>query len=95
MRTSSRPSVRNSEPEDTRCHHELASLALQCGHGPVSAPIPAWEPLSEAALADQRGTHDRMRAACPLTESPRGVSLFRHADVTVAAIEPAMWPWLP
>jgi len=51
----------------------------------VSAPIPLWEPLSEAALADQRGTYDRMRAACPMAESPRGVTLFRHADVIAAA----------
>ena len=55
----------------------------------VSAPIPPWEPLSEPALADQRGTYDRMRAACPLAESPRGVTLFRHADVVTAAHDPA------
>jgi cytochrome P450 len=55
----------------------------------VSERIPPWEPLSEAALADQRGTYDRMRAACPLAESPRGVTLFRHADVTAAAADPA------
>ena len=61
----------------------------KCEHGPVSASIPLWEPLSEAALADQRGTYDRMRAACPLAESPRGVTLFRHADVTAAATDPA------
>lgn len=30
-----------------------------------------------------------MRAACPLAESPRGVSLFRHADVVAAAADPA------
>lgn len=55
----------------------------------MSASIPPWEPLSEAALADQRGTYDRMRAACPLAESPRGVTLFRHADVLAAATDPA------
>ena len=55
----------------------------------MSPSIPRWEPLSEAALADQRGTYDRMRAACPLAESPRGVTLFRHADVTAAAADPA------
>ena len=55
----------------------------------VSARIPPWEPLSEPVLADQRGTYDRMRAACPLAESPRGVSLFRHADVVAAATDPA------
>src|SRR5215470_15055613 len=59
-----------------------------CEQDPVSASIPLWEPLSEAALADQRGTYDRMRAACPLAESPRGVTLFRHADVTAAAADP-------
>ena len=55
----------------------------------MSAPIPPWEPLSEAVLADQRGTYDRMRAACPVAESPRGVTLFRHADVVAAAADPA------
>jgi cytochrome P450 len=50
--------------------------------------IPAWEPLSEEALADQRQTFDRMRAACPLARSPRGVTLFRHVDVVTAATDP-------
>lgn len=54
----------------------------------MSAPIPPWEPLSEPVLADQRGTYDRMRAAGPLAESPRGVTLFRHADVVAAANDP-------
>ena len=51
--------------------------------------IPAWEPLSGAALDDQRGTYDRMRAECPVARSPRGVTLFRHADVVAAARDPA------
>jgi cytochrome P450 len=55
----------------------------------VSAPIPPWEPLSEPVLEDQRGSYDRMRAACPVAESPRGVTLFRHADVVAAAADPA------
>ncbi len=55
----------------------------------MSALIPGWEPLSEAVLADQRGTFDRMRAACPLARSPRGVTLFRHDDVVAAASDPA------
>jgi cytochrome P450 len=45
--------------------------------------------LSEPVLADQRGTYDRMRDACPVAESPRGVTLFRHADVVAAAADPA------
>jgi len=52
-------------------------------------PIPHWEPLSDTALADQRGTYDRQRAACPVARSPRGVTLFRHADVVAAAADPA------
>ena len=32
-----------------------------------------------------------MRAACPLAESPRGVTLFRHADVVAAAADPAIF----
>jgi cytochrome P450 len=51
--------------------------------------IPFWEPLSEEALEDQRRTYDRMRAACPVARSPRGVTLFRHADVLAAARDPA------
>lgn len=55
----------------------------------MSDPIPAWEPLSEAVLADQRGAYDRMRAACPVARSPLGVTLFRHADVVAAAADPS------
>ena len=32
-----------------------------------------------------------MRAACPLAESPRGITLFRHADVVAAAADPAIF----
>ena len=60
-----------------------------CEDGGVIAPIPPWEPLSEPVLADQRGTYDRMRFECPLARSPRGVTLFRHADVVAAAADPA------
>jgi cytochrome P450 len=55
----------------------------------MSRPIPTWEPLSPEVLADQRGAYDRMRTACPLAESPRGVTLFRHADLVAAATDPA------
>jgi cytochrome P450 len=51
--------------------------------------IPFWEPLSKAALEDQRATYDRMRAQCPVARSPRGVTFFRHADVVAAAADPA------
>ena len=54
-------------------------------------PIPTWSPLSQEVLADQLGTYDRMRAAGPLAESPRGVTLFRHADVVAAASDPAVF----
>jgi cytochrome P450 len=30
-----------------------------------------------------------MRASCPVAESPRGVTLFRHADVVASASDPA------
>ena len=53
----------------------------------VSEPIPEWEPLSEAVLADQRRAYDRQRATCPVARSPRGVTLFRHADVVAAAAD--------
>lgn len=55
----------------------------------MSEPIPAWEPLSETVLADQSGAYDRMRAACPVAQSPRGVTLFRHADVVAVASDPS------
>ena len=55
----------------------------------MSRPIPTWEPFSPEVLADQLGAYDRMRATCPLAESPRGVTLFRHADVVAAATDPA------
>lgn len=54
----------------------------------MSPHIPSWEPLSEAVLSDQLGTYDRMRSACPVAASPRGVTLFRHADVVAAANDP-------
>jgi cytochrome P450 len=59
-----------------------------CEDDCVSTPIPPWESLSEPVLEDQRGTYDRMRTACPVAESPRGVTLFRHADVVAAAADP-------
>ncbi len=54
----------------------------------MSKPIPHWEPLSDAVLADQLHAYDRQRRACPLARSPRGVSLLRHADVVAAAGDP-------
>ncbi len=55
----------------------------------MSHAIPEWEPLADAALADQRATYDRYRGACPVARSPRGVTLFRQADVVAAAADPA------
>ncbi|WP_291981011.1 cytochrome P450 [Luteitalea sp.] len=57
----------------------------------MSAPIPQWEPLAEPQLVDQRDTYDRMRSACPVARSPRGVTLFRHEDVVAAANDPATY----
>jgi cytochrome P450 len=54
----------------------------------MTRPIPTWEPLSPEVLADQLGTYDRQRAACAVARSPRGVTLFRHADVVAAARDP-------
>ena len=81
----------NSEFRMSRCQSErsLAEAQPRCEDGEVGAPIPRWEPLSEPVLADQRNTYDRMRRACPVAESPRGVTLFRHADVVAAAADPA------
>jgi cytochrome P450 len=40
------------------------------------------------APPDPRDTYDRLRAACPVAASPRGVMLLRHADVVAAAMDP-------
>lgn len=50
--------------------------------------IPSWEPLSPEVLAAQLAAYDRQRTACGLARSPRGVTLFRHADVVAAAGDP-------
>ena len=47
--------------------------------------IPGWEPLSEEVLRDQRGHYDLRRRGCPVARSPRGVTVFRHADVVAVA----------
>lgn len=47
--------------------------------------IPDWEPLSADVLADQRAHYDSRRAQCPVARSPRGVTVFRHADVLAVA----------
>ena len=54
----------------------------------MTRPIPEWEPLSQQAQADQVATYDAHREACPLARSPRGVTVFRHADVVAVAADP-------
>lgn len=54
----------------------------------MTAPIPDWAPLSPEVLDDQLGAYDRQRTACALARSPRGVTLFRHADIVDAAHDP-------
>ncbi|HVW06408.1 MAG TPA: cysteine-rich CWC family protein [Vicinamibacterales bacterium] len=82
-------------PEDVLAHvppdlRNVACVCERCASGlDGMRAIPTWEPLSDEALADQRRTFDRMRGACPLAQSPRGVTLFRHADVVAAATDPA------
>lgn len=49
--------------------------------------IPLWEPLSDEILADQRGQYDNHRRACPVARSPRGVTVFKHADVVAVAAD--------
>lgn len=46
---------------------------------------PRWEPLSEDVLADQLAAYDEHRRACPVARSPRGTTVFRHADVVAVA----------
>jgi cytochrome P450 len=54
----------------------------------VPLDIPAWEPLSEEVLQDQRAHYDAHRRGCPVARSPRGVTVFRHADVLAVANDP-------
>ena len=54
----------------------------------VPLDIPAWEPLSEEVLRDQRAHYDEHRRGCPVARSPRGVTVFRHADVVAVANDP-------
>ena len=49
------------------------------------AHIPDWEPLSPEVLSDQRAHYDERRRGCPVARSPRGVTVFRHADVMAVA----------
>ncbi len=50
--------------------------------------IPEWEPLSDEVLYDQLGHYDERRRTCPVARSPRGVTVFRHADVVAVAADP-------
>ena len=59
-----------------------------CEDDAMSKSIPTWEPLSEAVLVDQRSVYDEWRGRCPVAQSARGVTLFRHADVVAAAADP-------
>ncbi|MGA8045521.1 MAG: cytochrome P450 [Dermatophilaceae bacterium] len=54
----------------------------------VPLEIPAWEPLSDEVLRDQRAHYDEHRRGCPVARSPRGVTVFRHADVVAVANDP-------
>ena len=49
-----------------------------------------WSPTSDAVAADQRAAYDAMRARCPVARDGTGAwTLFRHADVVGAALDPA------
>lgn len=49
-----------------------------------------WSPTSDAVAADQRAAYDAMRARCPVARDSTGAwTLFRHADVVAAALDPA------
>jgi cytochrome P450 len=48
-----------------------------------------WSPSSAQVAADQRATYDRMREQCPVARDESDVwTLFRHADVVRAALDP-------
>lgn len=49
-----------------------------------------WSPTAAAVAADQRAAYDAMRAHCPVARDGAGAwTLFRHADVVAAALDPA------
>jgi len=61
---------------------------LTAGRHPISEVD--WSPTSEAVAADQRAAYDAMRARCPVARDGTGAwTLFRHADVVAAALDPA------
>lgn len=48
-----------------------------------------WDPASGEAIDDQRGAYDRTRERCPVARDGSGTwTLFRHADVVRAALDP-------
>ena len=49
-----------------------------------------WSPASAAIAADPRAAYDALRARCPVARDGAGAwTLFRHADVVRAALDPA------
>lgn len=54
----------------------------------MRSSIPDWEPLDDAAQADQVRMYDAYREDTPLARSPRGVTVFRHEDVVAVAADP-------
>jgi cytochrome P450 len=52
----------------------------------------SWDPRDPAVLRDQRRAYDEQRRRCPVAHSDLlGWSLFRHADVSAAASDPATY----
>jgi cytochrome P450 len=48
-----------------------------------------WDPASADVIADQRAAYDEMRERCPVARDGSGTwTLFRHADVVHAALDP-------
>src|SRR5699024_10914617 len=52
--------------------------------------LPDWNPRGPRVRRDPIAAYDEMRSQCPVARGPSGAwTLFTHADVTAAAVDPA------
>lgn len=55
----------------------------------ASTPTPEWNPRGPRVRRDPVAAYDELRARCPVAFGPNGAwTLFRHADVQAAALDP-------
>ena len=55
----------------------------------ANAPAPEWNPRGPRVRRDPVAAYDELRGRCPVAFGPNGAwTLFRHADVQAAALDP-------